>query len=435
MTALARIKWKIGAWLPGLRRLYGQTHTFINWWNDRHVIRRTRDNYPRILSRVKGKHKAGQPVNVLFLFPESSARWKCQSLYEALDRASDFNVAVALTRMDVDWGLPTAEFRRRYECNREFCTARGLKYVEAYSFERDSAIGLDAFLPDIVFYSMPWSIPDCQQPDAVSEYALTCYIPYYVVCHDGARMDSQLLFHTLLYRYFTTNKYWCEYFVRKSRGFPRAGEFVGLGHPMLDLFTETKEGFGRGDLVIYAPHFSILDVAERYSTFLENGMFMLEYARSHPEVSWCFKPHPNLRRMLEQVAKWPHGEVENYYRAWEKIGVACYTGEYPELFMRSRALITDCSSFLMEYSAVNRPLIHLLRKDAAFPLAEPCRRLSDSFYKVRNNRELESTLKNVIEDFRDPNKEKRRAAIEELNLWHVRSADRIVDYLRNMVNS
>ena len=275
-------------------------------------------------------------------------------------------------------------------------------------------------------------MPDCQQPNVVSEFALTCYIPYYVVCHDAAYLDAQRRFHTLLYRYFTTNKYWCAYFLKKSHGFPLAGEFVGLGHPMLDLFADTGEKFNRDDLVIYAPHFSILKVAERYSTFLENGEFMLEYAMRHPEMNWCFKPHPNLRRMLELVAKWPKEKVDNYYAAWERVGVACYTGEYPELFMRSRALITDCSSFLMEYSAVNRPLIHLLRKDAEYRLAEPCLRLSDSFYKAKNLKEFEHILKEVVEDFRDPNREKRKAAIEELNLWHVRCSDRIADYLRPM---
>ncbi len=433
MAALARIRSALGRRLPGLRQLYVRNLHWAGWWRNRHAIRHTRDNYERVLSRVKGRHSAGQPLKILILFPESSARWKCQSLYEALDRTSDFEVLVALTRMDVDCHLPTDEFQRRYERNRDFCVARGMKYVDAYSFEKECGIGLEAFSPDFVVYSMPWDMPDCQQPDVVSEFALTCYIPYYVVCHDGADMDSQRRFHTLLYRYFTTNKYWCKFFRKKSHGFPYAGEFVGLGHPMLDLFAEAGEEYGRSDLVIYAPHFSILNVAERYSTFLDNGEFMLEYAMNHPEVNWCFKPHPNLRRVLELDAKWPKEKIDNYYAAWEKIGVACYTGEYPELFMRSRALITDCSSFLMEYSAVNRPLIHLVRKDAGYKLAAPCRRLSNSFYKVNCIRALKRTLKDVVEDFHDPNKDKRKGAIEELNLWHVRCSDRIVAYLRSLV--
>lgn len=427
------VKAMIRARFPRLRYFYGKVLHWLDWWKARNVISRTKENYCKILCRVRRKHTAGLPIKVLFLFPESSARWKCQSLYEALEKCADFEVEVALTRMDVDCSLDIEDFKMRFEANRKFCIANGLKFVEAYSFRNNLAIGLDTFSPDIVFYTMPWEMPECQQPDNVSEFALTCYVPYYVICHDAAAMDSQRRFHTLLYRYFTTNKYWCRYFLRKSHGFPFAGEFVGLGHPMIDLFSETEEKYGRCDLVIYAPHFSILNVAERYSTFLENGMFMLDYAIHHPEISWCFKPHPNLRRMLEQVAKWPKEKVDNYYGTWEKIGIACYTGEYPELFMRSRALITDCSSFLMEYSAVNRPLIHLLRKDAEFGMAEPCKRLANSFYKVRNIQELEHTLKEVIEAFRDPNKEIRKSAIKELNLWHVRCSDRILAYLRDMI--
>ena len=57
-------------------------------------------------------------------------------------------------------------------------------------------------------------------------------------------------------------------------------------------------------------------------------------------------------------------EVEDYYANWQKIGNVIESGNYFELFAESDLMITDCGSFLVEYFLTQKPLIHLLRKDA-----------------------------------------------------------------------
>ena len=418
---------------PSIHATYTKLKNFYHWWQNRSLIQKTKEKYGETLSQVRRKYAAGRPIRVMFLLFESS-KWKCQALYDALEASPDFEPFVALTRMDVgrDFVSALEEFAPRITQSREFCVKRGVRFVEAYSLSEAKPLDLAVFHPDIVFYPSPWNMPQCQMPDKMACSALTCYIPYYVVCHDAAIVDAQRPLHFLVYRYFTTNDSWCGFFLSKSHGFPYAGEFVGIGHPMLDCFAKASKAFSQGDIVIYAPHCTILG-GLKYSTFLENGDFILEYAKHHPEVQWCFKPHPLLRRNLHKEAQWPEEKINAYYDEWEKIGMVCYTGDYPELFLRSRALITDCSSFLMEYSAVNRPLIHLIRKDTLYRPAQPCERLFDSFYKVHGIDELAKTLKSVIEDFQDPHAAAREAAIKDLNLWHVRCADNIVKYLREIL--
>lgn len=360
----------------------------------------------------------------------TTSKWKCQTLYKALEASGDFEPFVALSRMDIEAEMSHDEFLGRLEEKRAFCRQNGLTFVEAYSIEANKPLELSAFSPDIVFYPVPWSIPENQSPQLVSNFALTCYVPYYVVCHDGAEMDSQQELHTLVFIYFTSNRYWSDFFNRKRYGWPIAGTFVGVGHPMLDCYAEAEKQFSRNDYVIYAPHFSILDIAERYSTFLENGWFILEYAKTHPDIKWCFKPHPTLSFALAKYAGWTQEQIEAYYAEWRKVGKVCLSGDYPALFLQSRALITDCSSFLMEYSAVNRPLIHLTRRDSIYKVAKPCRRLFGTFYKAGNRKELERALKVVLEDGEDPQADEREVAIRELNLWHVRCANTILNYLR-----
>lgn len=432
MSEKRRFKEFVKAIFPSAHSIYrAWAHRFY-WWKRRHIVRETRDNYAKVIKEVQVRHSEGRKIKVLFLFPESS-KWKCQSLYDALKASPDFDPLVALTCMDIDVLVSRDERAKRYRDRQSFCEERGLNYVEAYSVAEDRTLGLEIFKPDIVFYPMPWNITECQRPEVVSHFALTCYIPYYIVCHEAAYMDACMPVHIYGYRYFTTSETWCEFFRKNTLGIPRAGELIGLGHPMLDCYADAAKEFDRSDLVIYAPHFSILDVNERYSTFLENGKTILDYAKRHPDISWCFKPHPSLRYTLEKEAGWSREEINVYYGEWEKIGLVCYTGDYPELFKHSRAMITDCSSFLMEYSAVNRPLIHLIRKDSLYQVARPCNRLFNSFYKVCDNKELEQTLKNIIEDYKDPHAAEREVAIKELNLWHVRCADNIVKYLKELV--
>lgn len=417
---------------PKLYGFYVQFIHHLKWWKCRGLIRETKENYKYVLQRITKKISAGQPVRVLFLISECS-KWKCQALYDQFAQSPNFEPIIAFTQTDLEEGTPKEYLEGRFEQLRAFFGKRGSSFVEVYSVNEDNAVELSAFSPDVVFYSTYWLIPECQQPQVVSRYALTCFVPYFLACHDAAQLDAQRLVHLLVFRYFALDKTWVHYFKRKSWGCPYAGEFVGLGHPMLDMFAEAKREFSRDDLVIYAPHFSILDYGEQYSTFMETGRFMLDYAKSHPEISWCFKPHPHLRRILVKVARWTKEEVDAYYGEWEKIGIACYDADYPSLFMRSRALITDCSSFLMEYSAVNRPLIHLVRSDTKYKVAKPCRQLFESFYAVRDKKELETALKLVVEDFNDTKVRERDSVVNTLNLWHVKCSERIVSYLEEIL--
>lgn len=388
----------------------------------------TRVRYGRLISKF-GRGKLKGKFKVLFLLNESS-KWKCHSLYEAMLRSGIFEPTVAITRADADWKLSKEEYRLKQIKTEVFCSSRGLCHVLAYDSDLDEAIDLRRFSPHIVIYSNPWKVAQCQQPQEVAKFALTCYIPYYVVCYDAPQMDSQQDFHRLLWRYFLPSGYWAGYFRECLEHRASAGEMVGIGHPMLDIFSDAGDLFCKDDLVIYAPHWSIPGTGcEDYSTFLETGGFILEYAIAHPEFKWCFKPHPTLRIALVEHGGWAQSEVDSYYKAWEKLGTACYDGNYPALFHKSRALITDCSSFLMEYSAVNRPLIHLVSSRCRFEPAPPSKALFESFYSVRSVSELKSILRLVLEENMDLNRSKRFAAIKELNIWHVNAASDICDYL------
>lgn len=159
---------------------------------------------------------------------------------------------------------------------------------------------------------------------------------------------------------------------------------------------------------------------------------MLEYAKAHPEIRWVFKPHPLLRRRLIENGFMTRQEVDDCYQAWERIGITCYDGGYADLFKRSRALVTDSGSFLLEYMTVGKPLIRLEPVDFNMRFSPVFARVLDSFYTCRSVDEMKAALKLVVEDRQDPRREERQTAAKAAGLYGNQAAERICAYLSDV---
>lgn len=407
----------------------------LNWVRLIPRILRTRAEYKKTLLRIRAKVVRGEKIRILFLLNEN-AKWKCQTVYEALIKTGFFIPIVALTRADIDWDLTDEEYKEKLDKNIDFCKRNGLNYVVAYSIETHNAIPLNKFCADMVIYTQPWKIADIQKPFHVSSYALTFYIPYYIVCYDAPMVDSQQELHLFIFRYFVLNAFWRNYFRSKLWSMPISGGYEGLGHPSLDLLCVKAEasGISKDKFIIYAPHWSI-NVGECFSTFLETGMFILEYAKKHRDVQWCFKPHPSLKYALKRYSDWTCERIESYFNEWGMVARVCTDGNYQDLFSKSTTLITDCASFLMEYSTYDRPIIHLVSRNAKFQPARPSKKLFSSFYQAENLEQLKKHLTDIIELGNDYKAKARGHAISAANLRRSMAGAHIADYLVNLANA
>ena len=386
-----------------------------------------RMRYRRQLKRIRRVY-GRRPIRVVF--PVGNlAKWKMQSILDAMIRSEHYEPVVAFTMMDVERYLPEdrrrvlmADFHRHFE-------PMGVRCVDAYDVDTDSYTPLSAYAPDVVWYSQPWNIHENQGPNAASKSALTCYVPYFVQNYGGLDMDCQQLFHRELWRHFTLNQQWADVFMREQDATGgRAGEVVGAGHPMLDQFSSSDDCGGVREYVIYAPHWSC-DTGECFSTFLKNGERILDLARRHPEVKWVFKPHPILRYMLIENFGWSKERVDGYYASWEALGQACYSGDYVELFRRSRAMITDCASFLVEYACTGMPLIRLVSPNAKYSPHPISAKLFATYYQARDWDEFMSHFNEVVVGGKDPKRGERLAAVRETRLCDTNAAKNILDYL------
>lgn len=409
---------------------------FCGFWESTKVdfcVPGLKRSYAEKLRSLRGQRS--RKVRVVFLVSESS-KWKVQSVYERLSQDARFDIIVVVSLYGWHDDLSSAEAMARQTYS--YFSERGMHVRYAYSFEKHAPVSLEEFSPDIVFYDQPWDVFPCHSPNVVGRFALTFYVDYGVPNLAISVVHCALPFHRMLFCHYTVSRQWTDLANQICRRFKMAGEMVPTGHPMLDEFSDCDfDKTPRNGCVVFAPHWSFphhdnpntMDL----STFLWTGLPILDYARRHPERKWAFKPHPVLRGMLIKSGAMSKEDVEAYYKAWEAIGECCYSGDYPSLFKRSSAMITDSSSFLLEYACTGRPLIRLVNRNQKAKFCQLSQPLFNTYYQIRSPEELEPVLDKIVLRGEDPNREARLAAAKAMNLTGVDAAGNIVAHLEKLI--
>ena len=390
-----------------------------------------RARYAYVLHRIRNYPK-GQKIRVMFLVNETS-KWKCQSLYDAMEKSGRYEPFIVVTQADVDWYLPDDVRRKNYDATARFFAERKMRVEDGFDWNTRELKCLFDFHPDIVWYQQPYRYGETHRPDFAALEALTCYVPYYVPNYGDIEVDYGMIFHKCLWRYFIMDEEWRRLYRGKSHVWSHAGEMLGLGHTMLDNLPYPTDEIPSDGCVIYAPHWSIdhpkNENFENYSTFLWTAKPILEYAKAHRQIKWVFKPHPRLRFTLERTGAWSHEEIDDYYRDWATIGTVVQQGGYEALFAESRAMVTDCASFLTEYFTTGRPIVHLISPSAKLKPLKPSQAMFRSFYQVTNLDELCPTLDSVALHGDDPRRAERLELLRQSGIRSGSAAERILDYL------
>lgn len=175
---------------------------------------------------------------------------------------------------------------------------------------------------------------------------------------------------------------------------------------------------GKSKKIIIAPHYTVLNGNNliQYSTFDKNLYFFLYLAEKYKdEVSFIYKPHPNIRKKVVETGMFKdYAAYDDYLRRWESLPNARVTEEstYMDIFRTSDGIIMDSASFIAEYLFVNKPGLYLTRPEQEFnPLGN---RLMNIYYKIDGSdyTGIEGFVKDVIIEGKDTNRKSREAAFE-----------------------
>lgn len=397
-----------------------------------------RFHYKKQLERIRAKPR-DKKIRVLFIVSEI-AKWKEQKVYEQMDKSGVFEPYVGLSAWNTQGGLSPDELNATHARAEKFFDKLGDRHVRTVRVEKGKKIIVDLreFDADVVYYTEPWSPCKGQTPWEVSKFALTFFTPYYVPNYGFLHQECHLPVQRYSYGYFCLGDAWKSLFEKSLRYVSHVCQFIPTGHPALDYFACDARQQLDGGLIIYAPHFSFYNAnkpgyKQLYSTFDWNHNEILQYAKSHREFQWVFKPHPLLREWTQSSGLMTRQELDDYYNEWAKVGIVCTDGDYQKLFLDARVMITDCGSFLSEFGSMGKPVIHLKSKrNPRTPIALT-KVLYDTYYQVHDLDDMYAMFKLVIEERRDPKRAERLEAAGKVGLFGVNASENIVNYLKEIL--
>lgn len=417
-----------------------RTHPFLTYPIFLLRILVCRYRYAKTIRRIRSQEKK-KKIRVAFLSMDTS-KWKCQSIYELMAKSNLYDPFIALTITAEDENRSAKEIKERNAEARKFYESLGCKVVEACNAETRQVYSAKQLEADIVFFQVPWGNLRGQTVWDVSRYALSCYMPYGVEVFEWQSKSTRFDFHhmanfqLLMWANFVWSEEYAKWYRFAQHNWEWSGCIIGAGHSTFDVIT--NEDIHDGDLgryVIYAPHFSFPwdghDPIMNFSTFPWSGKAILEYAKNHPEMKWAFKPHPKLRERLSEIGYMTKSEVDAYYAEWERIGAVCYDGGYASLFCQSRAMVTDCGSFLSEYMAVGKPLIRLIPDNIKVRPCPGARKYFETFYNCYNVDEMQKAFNLVLERGEDPKRDARISACKEANLIGNYAAKKVMRFIES----
>lgn len=375
----------------------------------------TSKNYKNIKRKLKRKIRHKEKIRVIFLIRETS-KWSYDDLYKKMEKSDIFEPIIAVSL------LTTAVFgidKTRNNIEEIYNFFKNLKYNVVYAFDRNNNdfVDLQTLNPDMVFYDQPYELPEKHSPICVSEYALT-YFQNYSYALFNYENDYAQNFHKFLYKYFVENQMNVERYERYQKG--NSENCTVVGYSKLDKYQDNNtidpQNIWKDSTktkIIYAPHHSFEETGLRTATFRENGEFILNLAKQHPETTWIFKPHPRFKFALLQNNIMNEKEIEKYYEEWAEIGKIYESGNYFDIFKSSDLMITDCCSFRIEYLPTKNPIITPINENS-LDFNDIGKQINEICYKTHSNEELEKIFAEIIIKKNDYLKEKRIKTISEI---------------------
>lgn len=358
--------------------------------------------YRKSLNKNVKQLKNKPRIKVLFVVAELGP-WKTENLFLAMQKHTHFEPVLGICKSSYD--------ETQFSILFDYVTKKGYDFIEL----EKTSIKTD-IKPDIIFYQKPYgnaysmSILYMQNLNSIF-----CHVAYSFNClNEPWAVHNELGY--LCWQLYLENSIVTD--SRKKLMRNKGANLVCTGLPIMDELMLPKSSFsdpwlqlGDRKRIIYAPHHTIGDQHSQginYSTFLEWGELILEYAKKYSkETQWAFKPHPLLRMKLYRV--WDKKKVDNYYKEWEELENAqVELGKYEALFKYSDAMIHDCCSFQIEYHYTLNPVLFLVRDDAHVEnMNEFSKKAFNLHYHAHTKDDIEQFIRDVICE-NDPESEKRK---------------------------
>ena len=314
------------------------------------------------------KRKFKKPIPVFFIITQAEL-WGYQSLYEEFDKDYYFEPYIVVMP---DTSDEICDYKKSFEKNLKVFEGYKLSILKGY----DQRFGIKKFRsivfnsPSIIFFDQPNpKLPNDWSIYSVSKSSIIYYVPYgfklgtnYIGNYNQLLTNSaHKLFCETSYHY----SFYKKYGVRKAKnvvisGYPKFDELKKNITLDIDIKNKIKDKKFK-KIIIWAPHWTINSTKHGYSTFDKYYDYFLKLKLKRKDFFWIFRPHQCLKQELVKKNFMTKNQVNYYYSQWNDSHNSIYyiKNDYFNVFKYSDALITDCGSFLAEYLAFEKPILHL----------------------------------------------------------------------------
>jgi hypothetical protein len=141
------------------------------------------------------------------------------------------------------------------------------------------------------------------------------------------------------------------------------------GHPKIDPIKNLKKNMdeellafaGDRKVFLWNPQFDIRPDGTGFSTFLIWNEFFLKEFQRRQDSCLIIRPHPLFFGTLEARKIWDSQQIERFLGECQNAPniLIDRRPSYLPVFAASSALISDASSFLLEYAATGKPVLYL----------------------------------------------------------------------------
>lgn len=361
-------------------------------------------------------------INVVFVCHRPNVWGSLKSIYEECLNDERFNVSIVaipckkqLPKLGLSHEVYESEgaeeFFKSFQCN----------VINGYDYLKKRWFNIKKIKPDYVFFQTPYNIirPKKYRTSVVSKYTKILYV-HYVANFIGAGVLEEsypLDFIKNIYTIFlqdTKDQQLITDYLNKNKlsvgtlltGFPRYDELDSLkGIDSKNWNLPRNKNVKR---VIWNPRWT---TNEGNCNFFEYKDFLIEYAKKHSNFDFIFRPHPQAFLEWNATGELPKAEAEKYKKEYSDCNNAKIDNqkEYLTTFYSSDFMITDISSIVAEYFLTGKPIIYCHKKDCFNDFS---RKLSEGFYWVRNQKELEERINDLMSG-NDPLEEVRKKLIKE----------------------
>lgn len=373
------------------------------------------------LSQRRTKAQDG-PIRVGFLCQFIPAWSKLKPVYQLMLEDDRFEPVLICVPSNIqnqqllgDWGVnDTYDY---------FCQQGYANVINA--MEDSGWLDLKSLGLSYIFYPRPYNafLPECYSSARVSRYCRICLVMY------GMSMTEQIIdtvmeraFFRYVYLYFAESPYVMERNQKMGAMLHRLGlqKSVYCGLPGLEEIAASREiksaswDFSRNDFrAIWTPRWTT-DPNLGGTNFFEYYKVLLDYAESHPNMDFLFRPHPLALDNFLQTGEMTQQEVDAFCSRIEALpNVSLDTQkEYFSTMWGASVLITDVSGIMAEYFAMDKPMIYCSSNMPLTP-SPHTKRMLEGCYCVENSQGLIACLEQLAAG-QDPLAQVRKQIIQSL---------------------